>query len=82
MDSEPAKHIRANPEHSFTWRLLLTVPTNNRLYKFLEASIIATKRPKLNEQIESHKKHFYNLIDVRVCKYFGLVYIKTLSYSL
>ena len=54
-DSEPAKHLRTYPDHFFTWKILLSAPHNIKLRKNLEASIIAIKRPILNEQIESKK---------------------------
>ena len=56
-NSEPAKHllVQENSDHFFTWKVLLSAPKNTRLRKYLEASIIAIKRPKLNEQIEAHK---------------------------
>ena len=50
--SEPAKHLKENTTHSFTWHILSSAPKNNRLRKNLEALFIAVKRPSLNEQIE------------------------------
>ena len=54
-DSEPAKHISNYPDHAFNWKVLMNAPTNNRIRKNLEASIIATNYPKLNEQVLSKK---------------------------
>ena len=54
-DSEPAKHIKNNPGHYFNWKTLMHASTNYRDRKNLEASIIATKGPNLNNQIETKK---------------------------
>ena len=54
-NSEPAKHIRHNPDHHFTWKVILNAPLNKQLRKYLEASVIARKRPEINDQIESYK---------------------------
>ena len=51
-DSEPAKHLKENLSHKFSWRILCAAPENKRIRKILEASEIALKRPSLNEQIE------------------------------
>ena len=51
-NSEPARHIKANPGHSFTWRILCIAPTNEAKRKFLEASFIANRKPILNEQVD------------------------------
>ena len=53
-DSEPAKHIRAFPDHEFTWNVLMTAPINTRVRKNLEAFIIAIKKPSINDQLESN----------------------------
>ena len=39
------------PDHKFDWKILLTVHANTKLCKILESSIIALKRPSLNEQL-------------------------------
>ena len=52
--SEPARHINRNIEHEFTWTIVKKT-MNSKLLKIFEAFIIALKRPKLNEQVESHK---------------------------
>ena len=54
-NSEPAKHIRHNPDHHFTRKVILNAPLNKQLRKYLEASVIARKRPEINDQIESYK---------------------------
>ena len=51
-DAEPAKHLKENLSHKFSWRILFAAPENKRIRKILEASEIALKRPSLNEQIE------------------------------
>ena len=60
-DSEPAKHLKENLSHKFSWKILFAAPENKRICKILEASEIALKRPSLKEQIESKKLLlFYN----------------------
>ena len=50
-DSEPAKQLRDFPNHKFDWEILFVAPTNAKLHKILESSIITLKRPSLNEQL-------------------------------
>ena len=52
-DSEPAKHLKN--DHSFTWKFLLPASSIRCIRQNMEASIIALKRPSLNEQVESKK---------------------------
>ena len=52
---KPAKHLKKNLSHKFSWKILFAVPDNRRIRKILEASEIALKRPSLNKQIESKK---------------------------
>ena len=54
-DSEPAKHLREFPDHSFEWKVIMNAPIKTRIRKNLEASIIAFKRPSLNDQLDSNK---------------------------
>ena len=54
-DSEPAKHLKENLSHKFSWEILLAAPENKGIRKILEVSEIPLKRPSLNEQIESKK---------------------------
>ena len=54
-DPEPAKHLKNNPTHSFTWKVLLPVSSIRRIRQNLKASIIAPKRPSLNERVVSKK---------------------------
>ena len=53
--SEPAKHLYQNPTHSFTWTVFMNAPENTRVRKNLEASVVALKRPSLNNQMETKK---------------------------
>ena len=54
-DSEPAKHLKNNPTHSFTWKVLLPASSIRRIRQNMEASIIALKQPSLNGRVESKK---------------------------
>ena len=38
-DSEPAKHLKNNPTHSFTWKVLLPASSIRRIRQNMEASI-------------------------------------------
>ena len=53
--SEPSRHLKSNPTHEFTWKVLLTAPINDHVGENLEASFIALSRPSLNEQIDAKK---------------------------
>ena len=53
--SEPPRHLKNNPMHAFTWKVLMTVPINDCVRKNLEVSFIALSRPLPNEQIDSKK---------------------------
>ena len=54
-DSEPAKNLFQHPDHVLQWKVLMSVPMNNRKRKNLEAFFIAVKHPTLNEQKDSKK---------------------------
>ena len=54
-NSKPAKHLKNNPAHSFTWKVILPVSSNRHIRQNMEASIIALKQPSPNGQVESHK---------------------------
>ena len=43
-DSEPAKHLKENLCHKFSWKILFVAPENKWIRKILEASEIALKR--------------------------------------
>ena len=53
--SEPAKHLYENPNHSFTWSVIMSAPQNTRIRKNLEASLVALHRPSPNNQLETKK---------------------------
>ena len=53
--SELEKLLKNNPTHSFTWKVLLPASSIRRIRQNMEASIIALKRPSLNERVESKK---------------------------
>ena len=53
-DSEPAQHLKENPNH-FTWKVLLPASKNSKIRKDLEASLVAKMRPSLNEQMDFNK---------------------------
>ena len=54
-DSELAKHLKNNPTHPFTWKILLPASSVRQSRQNMEASIITLKRLSLNEQVESKK---------------------------
>ena len=53
--SEPSRHLKSNPTHAFTWKVLMTATINDHMRKNLEATFIALTRPSLNEQIDEKK---------------------------
>ena len=53
--SEPAKHLKENPDHTFSWSIIMNASTNARVRKNLEASWVALKKPTLNNQVDSKK---------------------------
>ena len=53
--SEPAKHLKSNHEHSFTWKILAHAPRDSNKRKILEALFISKFRPCLNDQVHSCK---------------------------
>ena len=48
-DSEPAKHLKNNSTHSFTWKALLPDSSIKQIRPNMEASIVALKRRSFNE---------------------------------
>ena len=52
--SEPAKHLKENPTHKFTWTAISKAPENFRKRRVLEACFIKTICPTLNEQLDNH----------------------------
>ena len=53
--SEPSRHLKSNPIHAFTWKVLMTAPISDRVRKNLDTSFVALSRPSVNEQIDSKK---------------------------
>ena len=49
--TDPARHVLENPGHSFSWKVLTRAPQQKLKRLILEAYFIATKRPKINIQI-------------------------------
>ena len=54
-DSEPAKHLRNFTDHKFEWRVIFNGHKNTRIRKNIEASLIAFKKPSLNDQLDSRR---------------------------
>ena len=52
-DSEPTKHLKNNPTHSFTWKVLRPASSIRCIRQNMEASIIALEGPSLNERVDS-----------------------------
>ena len=48
--TDPAKHVLANPTHTFRWTVLTHAPQQSSKRLILEAYFIAKKRPKINIQ--------------------------------
>ena len=53
--SELSTHLKSNPTHTFTRKVLMTAPINDRVRENREASFIALSRPSLNQHIDSKK---------------------------
>ena len=53
--TDPSRNLKSNPTHTFTWKVLMAAPINDRVRKNVEAPFIALSRPSLNEQIDSKK---------------------------
>ena len=51
-DSESAKHLIDFPDHKFDWKILFAAPTNTKLCKIFESSVILLKRRTLNEKLD------------------------------
>ena len=50
QNSDPAKHLLANPTHRFSWKILTSAPRNYHRRKILENYYIAHRNPKINVQ--------------------------------
>ena len=51
-DSEPARHLRKNPSHSFSWRILCTAHSFHKR-RIIEDLMIQQWGPSLNKQVHS-----------------------------
>ena len=51
--SDPAKHLLAHPDHTFTWTIIASAPKNEFRRKILEHLHIAKYRPTINDQQNS-----------------------------
>ena len=50
--SEPARHLRSKPSHSFTWKVI-TPAHSWTLRRILEALLVAKLLPDLNKQVQA-----------------------------
>ena len=57
--SNPAKHLRDNIDHSFTWKVICNAPNRKLVRKILEAYFIANIKPSLNDKIDSGLLHLF-----------------------
>ena len=51
--TNPAKHLKKDPTHKFTWTIITKAPENFRKRRVLEEYFIKTIRPTLNEQLDN-----------------------------
>ena len=56
--TEPALHLYANPDHSFTWKILC-VCINLKTRHTLEALLIGRHQPSLNKQVSAFRLTLY-----------------------
>ena len=61
-DSESAKHQRNHSVHSFAWKVLFWVSTDDFIKKNMEGSAIALKR-------QSKKLILFHIIPLIICNY-------------
>ena len=52
-DSEPARHLRENPSHSFSWQILYTAHSFHKR-RIVEGLMIQQWSPSLNKQAHSY----------------------------
>ena len=57
--SEPAKHIKDNRNHFFTWMIISNAPKDQERRKILEALYVSKFKPSINDQIKSKKLKLY-----------------------
>ena len=58
--SEPAKHLRENPSHAFTWCVLSSAQTFHKR-RIVEGLMIQQFRPSLNKQVISYVSKLFPL---------------------
>ena len=58
-NSEPAKHLKQNPQHKFEWKILSKTPKQKWKGRILEAFFIKTKAPTLNNQVDNYNLKLY-----------------------
>ena len=69
-NSEPAKHIKRNEGHVFTWKIVCKTPKHKSKGRILEAFLIKLKNPSLNNQLDSFQlKLFQNAITSLTIQY-------------
>ena len=56
--SNPAKHLRDNIDHSFTWKVINNAPNRKLVHKILQACFIATMKPII-DKIDSDLLHLF-----------------------
>ena len=57
--SNPAKHLRDNIDHSFTWKIICNAPNRKLVRKILEAYFIANIKFSLNDKIDLDLLHLF-----------------------
>ena len=59
VKSNPAKDLRDNIDHSFTWKVICNAPNRKLAQKISEAYFNATMKPSLNDKIDSDLLHLF-----------------------
>ena len=65
-NSEPARHLKSNCEHSFGWKILCNASKNKSIRKKLEALFIGWLKTSLNNKQENFECKWYHS-DVITC---------------
>ena len=52
LSSEPARHLKENNQHQFTWSIIRNASRNQKIRKIVEAFFIMAVKPSLNRQLE------------------------------
>ena len=59
--SEPAKHLKINKDHSFTWKILSkTYKNDTHKGRILEAFFIKLNMPTLNNQMDYYQLRLFH----------------------